>query len=104
MSAFRQIADIGDWRNVRVPAPMRHGRSPPQSPMPGFDEKYCSLSGFPSHSLESAGGAFLTVMFGHILAYFVMEEVRADGKCHNGCVSREPDDSGLFPNGLPASG
>ena len=22
----------------------------------------------------------------------VMEEVRADGKCHNGCVSREPDD------------
>jgi hypothetical protein len=98
---------------VRVPAPMRHGRSPPQSPMPGFDEKYCSLSGFPSHSLESAGGAFLTVMFGHILAYFVMEEVLADGKCHNGCVSREPDDirdddkagtRGLFPNGLPASG
>ena len=27
----------------------------PQSPAPGFGEKYCSLSGFPSHSLESAG-------------------------------------------------
>src|SRR5262249_37626732 len=62
MSAFGQIVDIGDWRNVRVPTPMRHWRSPPQSPIPGFGEKYCSLSGFPSHSLESAGGAFLTVV------------------------------------------
>ena len=29
------------------------GRCPPQSPAPGFGEKYWSLSGFPSHSLES---------------------------------------------------
>src|SRR5271168_5366542 len=41
----------------------------PQSPAPGFDEKYWSLSGFPSHSLESGGGALLTVIFGHIFAY-----------------------------------
>jgi hypothetical protein len=27
------------------------------------------LSGFPSHSLESGGGAFLTVIFGQIFAY-----------------------------------
>jgi putative ABC transport system substrate-binding protein len=42
---------------------------PRQSPAPGFGEKYRSLSGFPSHSLESGGGAFLTVIFGQILAY-----------------------------------
>src|SRR5207245_8901992 len=42
---------------------------PGQSPAPGFGEKYWSLSGFPSHSLESGGGAFLTVIFGQILAY-----------------------------------
>src|SRR5262244_111835 len=40
---------------------------PRQSPAPGFGEKYWSLSGFPSHSLESGGGAFLTVIFGQIL-------------------------------------
>src|SRR6516164_3895738 len=74
MSAFGQIADIGDRRNVRVPAPMRHERSPPQSPIPGFGEKYCSLSGLPSHSLESIGGAFLTVIFGQIFAYFAFSD------------------------------
>src|SRR5215831_12302975 len=42
---------------------------PRQSPAPGFGEKYWNLSGFPSHSLESGGGAFLTVIFGQILAY-----------------------------------
>ena len=42
---------------------------PRQSPAPGFGEKYWSLSGFSSHSLESDGGAFLTVIFGQILAY-----------------------------------
>src|SRR5262249_8815996 len=42
---------------------------PRQSPAPGFGEKYSSLSGFPSHSLESGGGAFLTVIFGQIFAY-----------------------------------
>src|SRR5262245_55293366 len=42
---------------------------PPQFPAPGFGEKYWSLSGFPSHSLESGGGAFLTVIFGQIFAY-----------------------------------
>src|SRR5258706_4025528 len=45
------------------------GCCPPQSPAPGFGEKYWSLSGFPSHSLESGGGAFLTVIFGQIFAY-----------------------------------
>src|SRR5258707_11233932 len=42
---------------------------PRQSPAPGFGEKYWSLPGFPSHSLESGGGAFLTVIFGQIFAY-----------------------------------
>src|SRR5258707_15588813 len=45
------------------------GCCPPQSPAPGFGEKYWSLSGFPSHSLESGGGAFLTAIFGQIFAY-----------------------------------
>jgi hypothetical protein len=40
-----------------------------QSPAPGFGEKYWSLSGFPSHSLGSGGGAFLIVIFGQIFAY-----------------------------------
>src|SRR6266404_6247151 len=40
-----------------------------QSPAPGFGEKYWSLSGFPSHALESGGGAFLIVIFGQIFAY-----------------------------------
>src|SRR5437667_10254815 len=48
---------------------LRGGRCPPQSPAPGFGEKYWSLSGFPSHSLESGGGAFLIVIFGQIFAY-----------------------------------
>ena len=39
-----------------------------QSPAPGFGEKYWSLSGLPSHSLESAGGARLTVIFGQVFA------------------------------------
>jgi hypothetical protein len=43
--------------------------APSQSPAPGFDEKYWSLPGFPSHSFESGGGAFLTVIFGQIFAY-----------------------------------
>src|SRR5262249_42004219 len=42
---------------------------PRQSPAPGFGEKYWSLSGFLPHSLESGGGAFLTVIFGQIFAY-----------------------------------
>src|SRR5499427_3276874 len=74
MSAFGQITDIGDWRNVRVPASTLRRRSPPQSPAPGFGEKYCNLSGFPSHSLESAGGAFLAVIFGQIFAYFAFSD------------------------------
>src|SRR5260370_1219125 len=48
---------------------LRRGRCAPQSPAPGFGEKYGSLSGFPSHSLESGGGAFLTIIFGQIFAY-----------------------------------
>ena len=39
-----------------------------QSPAPGFGEKYWSLSGLPSHSLELAGGARLTVIFGQVFA------------------------------------
>jgi hypothetical protein len=40
-----------------------------QSPSPGFGEKYWSLSDFPSHSFQSGGGVFLTVIIGHIFAY-----------------------------------
>src|SRR5271166_3358241 len=40
-----------------------------QSPVPGLGEKYWSLSGFPSHSFQSAGGAFLATIFGQIFAY-----------------------------------
>src|SRR5271155_3964773 len=47
----------------------RSPRCPPQSPAPGFGEKYWSLSDFPSHSLESGGGTFLAVIFGQIFAY-----------------------------------
>jgi hypothetical protein len=63
-------APVGTVRPISGPAPIRRGRSPPQSPAPGFAEKYWSLSGFPSHSLESGGGAFFTVIFGQIFAYF----------------------------------
>src|SRR6266478_6330472 len=48
---------------------LRRGRCPPQSPAPGFGEKYWSLSAFPSHSFQSGGGAFLTEIFGQIFAY-----------------------------------
>src|SRR6516164_374172 len=65
-----RVIEAVNARAASVPAPMQHERSPPQSPAPGFGEKYCSLSGFPSHSLESIGGAFLTVIFGQIFAYF----------------------------------
>src|SRR5260370_20578957 len=51
------------------PASIQRGRCPPQSPAPGFGEKYWSLSGLPSHSLESGGGAFLVIIFGQIFAY-----------------------------------
>src|SRR5260370_30199116 len=53
-------------RRSRLPVECHRPR---QSPAPGFGETYCSLSGFPSHSLESYAGPFLTVIFGHILAY-----------------------------------
>src|SRR5262249_1201583 len=56
----------GFRRRSRLPVECH---KPRQSPAPGFGEKYWSLSGFPSHSLESGGGAFLTVIFGQILAY-----------------------------------
>src|SRR5229473_8316910 len=41
----------------------------PQSPEPGFGEKYWNLSAFPSHSFQSGGGTFLTAIFGQIFAY-----------------------------------
>ena len=50
------------------------GSFPPQSPTPGFGEKYWNLSGFPSHSLKSGGGAFLTVICGQIFAYFAFSD------------------------------
>src|SRR6266576_2640475 len=43
--------------------------SPFQSPKPGFGEKYWNLSAFPSHSFQSGGGVFLTLIFGQIFAY-----------------------------------
>src|SRR6516225_11444386 len=42
-----------------------------QSPEPGFGEKYWSLSALPSHSFQSGGGAFLTLIFGQIFAHSV---------------------------------
>src|SRR5262249_50786361 len=41
----------------------------PQSPAPGFGKKYWNLSGFPSHSFQSGGGAFLTLILVQIFAY-----------------------------------
>jgi hypothetical protein len=49
--------------------PVRRGRYPPQPAVPGFGEKYWSLSGFPSHSFQSDGGDFFSAIFGHIFAY-----------------------------------
>jgi hypothetical protein len=45
-----------------------------QSPKPGFGEKYWNLSAFPSHSFQSGGGAFLTLIFGQIFAYSVFND------------------------------
>src|SRR5262245_65690639 len=64
---------------ISGPARMRRGRRPPQSPAPGFGEKYSSLSGFPSHSLESGGGAFLTVIFGQLFAYSAFSDCHFQG-------------------------
>ena len=63
------------------PAAKRRYHLPHQSPSPGFGEKYWSLSGFPSQSLESGGGAFLAVMFGQIFAYWAF----------NNAISQAPD-------------
>src|SRR5215475_4564250 len=49
--------------------PSREKNPEPQSPVPGFGEKYFSyLPATPSNSLASAGGSFLAVIFGHCLA------------------------------------
>jgi hypothetical protein len=64
-SAHRHVNSLASTSMVRV---IGHA-CPPQSPAPGFSEKYWSLSGFPSHSFQSDGGAFLTVIFGQIFAY-----------------------------------
>src|SRR5262249_34060596 len=45
-----------------------------QSPEPGFGEKYWSLSALPSHSFQSGGGAFLTLIFGQIFAYSALSD------------------------------
>ena len=60
------LALLEACRRLRMP---RRWGCPPQSPAPGFGKKYWNLSGFPSHSLESGGGAFLIVIFGQIFAY-----------------------------------
>jgi hypothetical protein len=54
-------------RRSRLPVECHRPR---QSPAPGFGEKYWSLSGFPSHSLESGGGhsRFVRVDDEHVLA------------------------------------
>src|SRR5207247_8461514 len=46
----------------------RRQNRPDQSPVPGFEEKYCSFPSTPSHSLASAGASFLTVILGQVLA------------------------------------
>src|SRR5262245_45952386 len=49
------------------------GRRINQSPSPGSAEKYFSnLPPTPSNSLAPAGGSYLAVMFGHLLAYSVL--------------------------------
>src|SRR5436305_10727588 len=74
-SRDRADQDIGFARlSQRVsPAAGAHGGQPRdsrfQSPKPGFGEKYWNLSAFPSHSFQSGGGAFLTLIFGQIFAY-----------------------------------
>src|SRR6202051_4926802 len=64
-----QLRPVGSVGPLSGPAPIRRERCPPQSPAPGFGEKYWSLSGFPSHSFESGGGAFLNIIFGPVFAY-----------------------------------
>src|SRR4029450_9083798 len=63
------LLPVGSVGPASGPAPIRRGRCLPQSPAPGLAEKCWSLSGFPSQSLESGGGVFLTVIFGQIFAY-----------------------------------
>ena len=41
---------------------------PAQSCLPGSGERYCSLSGTPSHSFASDSGSLRSVMFGQTLA------------------------------------
>src|SRR5439155_11998889 len=62
-----QCGRNGRW-DTDEPDPEGTAR-PFQSPEPGFGEKYWSLSAFPSHSFQSGGGVFLTVIFGQIFAY-----------------------------------
>src|SRR6516165_6026200 len=69
----KRTLKIGD-KKCRGLLSIRPECFPPQSLAPGFGEKYCNLSGFPSHSLESAGGAFLIVIFGQIFAYFAFSD------------------------------
>jgi hypothetical protein len=57
------------WSKAMVVSVAEKSGRDPGSKAPGFGEKYRSLSGFPSHSLQSGGGASLTVIFGQALAY-----------------------------------
>ena len=50
----------GEQRRGQRGERSRRNRKPRQSLAPGFVEKCWSLSGFPSHSFQSGGGAFLT--------------------------------------------
>jgi hypothetical protein len=78
---------------------------PPQSPAPGFGEKYWSLPGFPSHSLESGGGAFLTVIFGQILAYsaFSDSHVSSPGSA-SGLIASTGHSGSHTPQSMHSSG
>ena len=63
------LRPVGSGEPISAPAPYGARCCALQSPAPGFGEKYWCLSGFPSHSFESGGSAFLTVIFGQIFAY-----------------------------------
>src|SRR6266702_5299902 len=65
---------MGFWDSPQYRSVVTAAGSSPQSPVPGFGEKYWSLSAFPSHSFQSGGGVFLTAIFGQTFAYFAFSE------------------------------
>src|SRR5260370_63020 len=96
------LALLEACRRLRIP---RRWGCPPQSPAPGFGKKYWSLSGFPSHSLESGGGAFLTVIFGQIFAYsaFSNSHFSSPGSV-SGLIASTGHSSSHTPQSMHSSG